>query len=432
MTDDRPRPPRLPRAPKLHKHPRSGYFSAVFYDPARTPVRKWYALHTDVEKRAMRRFIAAEDAYMAGTLDPWRPQPTAAVAEPTARLSVQAAAERYAAERLADGSWRERTADNNLTRLVAFAGSMAPGLSPAHVTASDVKRFVHAAPATGARNVRDEKRLTPGSVKSYLAILRTFFDWCVAQGHADHNPAAAVAAPRLEKRAISHLEPAQFETLLKRLRSDHALKEATGTLWSPRQVLWLADTVELAVYTGLRSGELVRLRWRDVSLPRTSSGDGDAGATAATLYVRDTARGKTKTGERPVPLVPPATELLRRLEAERTNENPDAPVLLSPDLRRGEKPINGGQLATAFKKYVLLLGFDEALTPHSLRKTCGTWLLNRGVPMEVVQRMLGHSSLVTTQGSYAQVWDRTVRRQLDAAFSEAPEVSADTSGAAAV
>jgi integrase len=405
--DSRPRPPKLNRAPKLHKHPRSGFYYSVFYDPARRPARKWYALHTDKQRLAMKRFAAVEAAWEADTLDPWRPQAGAALV--AGHVSFADAVARYVAERERKGEWRAKTSGGVRRLFEAFADTLAPALSPAHVTAADVERFVNSPPSAKAKgNVHDKARREPNTVRGYVSSFRAFFDWCVAEGYADHNPAAAVPLPRIPKKSIKHLEPAEFDHLLKTIRTEHAVQSAAGTLWAPRLVVWLADVVELAVYTGLRRGELIRLRWRDVALKA------EAGPT---LYVRNTARGKTKSGnERPVPLVPPAVELLRRLEAARTNEDPDAPVLLSPDDRRGEKPISGDTLSRTFKSAVRLAGLDEALSPHSLRKTCGTWLLNRGVEMAVVQRILGHAKLATTEGSYAQVWDRTVREQLDRAF----------------
>jgi integrase len=207
------------------------------------------------------------------------------------------------------------------------------------------------------------------------------------------------------------MDPAEFERLLKHVRSDHAERLALGSLLWPRQVLWFADVVELAVYTGLRRSELSRLRWRDVSLD----------ADSPTLYVRNTATGKTKSGnERPVPLVPPALQLLQRLQEARTNEDADAPVLLSGDPRRGPKPICGSTTAEWFKEYAQKAKLDDALTLHSTRKTCGTWLLNAGVDMAVVQHILGHSSILTTESVYTAVWDRTIREQINQASCRRP------------
>ena len=403
-------PPRPKRAPRLHK--KSGHYYAVFYDPSRRPSRKWFALKTDKKRRADKLFHQADEAYFAGTFDPWLDGKVAA--DP---VTLAAAIERYVAYRRSR-DWRESTARERQRLLDSFASSMPPGLGPDHVRQSDVEDFVRAAPAEGAGNVRDPDQRRAGTVRTYLFTLAPFFDWCVAERLAERNPAAGIEAPRVERKPVVHLEPKQFEHLVKRIRDDRMLKEATGKLrtgW-PREILWLVDAVELAVYTGLRQGELVRLRWRDVALDGSDRASGQGGPV---VHVRDTARGRTKTdaSKRTVPLVQPAVELLRRLQEERPTENDDDSVLLSPDPREGPRLISAASLRTTFKKYVRLAGLDEALTFHSLRKTCGTWLLNRGVELAVVQRILGHARQATTEAVYTEIWDSTVRRQLDEAFT---------------
>ena len=402
------RPPKPRRAPKLYKHPRTGYYSSLFYDPTRRPARKWFALQTDQKRRAMKLHQEADDAWFAGTFDPWRPA-ASVVAE---HVSLAEAIERYAEAQTRTGTWRATTAADRRRGLDRFAASMPAGLSPADVTEADIRVHVFAAPLKGAPHKRSETARQAGTHRTYLALLRPFFDWCVSRGYADTNPAAGIEAPRLARKPVSYLEPAEFERLVGEVRKDYNVKSTLGKLHvpNPRQILWLADVFELAVYTGLRRGELVRLRWRDIAI------DAQAGPT---LYVRNTAKGQTKTGdERPVPLVAPAVELLQRLAAERPNEDRDSPVLLSPDWRHGPKPIVGGSAASGFRTYADAAGIAPELSFHSLRKTCATWLLNSGVEMAVVQRILGHSSLKTTESVYATVLDRTVRTQMESAFGQ--------------
>lgn len=94
-------------------------------------------------------------------------------------------------------------------------------------------------------------------------------------------------------------------------------------------------------------------------------------------------------------------------------------MLLSHDWRHGPKPIVGGSAAGGFQTYATAAGIAPELSFHALRKTCATWLLNSGVEMAVVQRILGHSSVRTTEAVYATVLDRTVRRQMETAFGPA-------------
>ena len=414
MTHDRstalPLPPKPRRAPKLYKHPRTGYYSSLFYDPTQRPVRKWFALQTDQKRRAMKLHQEADASWFAGTFDPWRS--TAALASTAEYVSVTDAVRLYVEAQKASGKWRATTASDRQRGLERFAASLPAGISPARVTEADIRAHVFAAPLKGAPHKRSETARQAGTHRTYLALIKPFFDWCVARGYAGANPSAGIEAPRVGRKPVGYLEPAEFERLVAEVRKDYNVKISLGKLHvpNPRQILWLADVFELAVYTGLRRGELVRLRWRDVAL------EAQAGPT---LYVRNTAKGQTKTGdERPVPLVGPAVELLQRLAAERPNEDRDAPVLLSPDWRHGPKPIVGGSAASGFRTYADAAGIAPELSFHALRKTCATWLLNSGVEMVVVQRILGHSSIRTTESVYATVLDRTVRTQMESAFGQ--------------
>jgi integrase len=231
-------------------------------------------------------------------------------------------------------------------------------------------------------------------------VLRGFFSWCVERHLADRDPTADLEPAHVPSKPPEHLTVAGLRKLLDTMATDATLKRARGKV-AGREVVWLADVVELAVYTGLRRGELERLRWRDVDLD------------ALLLYVRNTARGQTKTrSERAIPLVPQAAALLQRLQGERTSEDGDAPILTSPH----GGPISARVASAAFKTYVVKAGLD-GITFHSLRKTTATWLASAGVPMQITQRVLGHTTVTTTERHYADVWTDDVRRELERAFS---------------
>jgi len=136
--------------------------------------------------------------------------------------------------------------------------------------------------------------------------------------------------------------------------------------------------IQVAVCTGLRRGELLRLRWQDIDLSN------------AVLYVRNRGTERTKSGdERAVLLAGDALDVLQRLQNDGGPEFVDS----------SERPIKADRVSRRFKFYVrkAKLRDRNRLKFHSLRHTTGSWLAMKGVPMRVIQGILGHSSVQVTE-----------------------------------
>ena len=417
--DTRRRPPKPRRAPKLYK--KGGWYYTVFYDPARRPVRKWFALQTDRKRHADKLFQQLDEAYMAGTFDPWRD--AAAKALGVTYVTLDQAVEKYHDEKLAAGDWRPKTARWKKDTLGRFVLSVPRGIGPAHVRPADVAAFVDARPDEGAHHKKDPtgQTRTAQTRRTYLAAVRNFFAWCALAGYADENPAVEVKPAKAPRGVpVEHLRPEQYAKLVEAVHKDADVKRARRRLNGPHaaQIVWAADVFDVAVMTGLRLGELHRLRWADVDL------------ASRTVYVRDTERGRTKTeaSVRDVPMVNAAAEVFERLHAARPTENARDPVLLSPDRHGGPRPISTQNASRLFRHYAKEAGLPAELHFHSLRKTFASWLASAGVPMHVIQRALGHATLRTTTDTYAGVWDSTVRSEMSRGFAAAwpaPDGSAE-------
>lgn len=151
----------------------------------------------------------------------------------------------------------------------------------------------------------------------------------------------------------------------------------------------LHDFIVLAVNTGLRRGELLNLTWTHVDFTHG----------LITLEASDT---KTRTG-RVVPINPDARAALeRRAQACRNawvfcSSTTDGPLT---DLKKS--------FATACRRAGLV-----DVTPHTLRHTCASWLVQSGIPLYEVARLLGHSAITTTQ-RYAHLAPDHLRAAVDA------------------
>jgi integrase/recombinase XerC len=209
-----------------------------------------------------------------------------------------------------------------------------------------------------------------------LAALRSFFKHLCREGVLEENPAAVVSSPRLEKRLPRYLHVKEVEDLLRQPDS------------SP---LGLRDraVLEMLYGTGARIAEIRALDMDDVDL--------EGG------FVRLT--GKRRK-ERLVPLGSYARSALVRYLSEvrpmllRAADRPGRSG--SPGSRALFLNRRGGRLSVRglrrlVDKYVRRLARERRVTPHALRHSFATHLLDNGADIRSVQEMLGHASLSTTQ-----------------------------------
>jgi integrase/recombinase XerC len=209
-----------------------------------------------------------------------------------------------------------------------------------------------------------ERGLKKTSSARKLAALRTFFRYLCREGVLEKNPARALLAPRTERRIPAHLEESEVAALL----------DVPGAGLAPSRAKAI---LELFYGTGIRCGELVGLDMDDVDM--------DA------RMVRVLGKGRK---ERIVPFGRPAADALRRYVVHREDTHPRTPALFVNK--------RGGRLTDRFVRYmlaerVLQVAGARRISPHALRHSFATHLLERGADLRAIQELLGHASLSTTQ-----------------------------------
>ena len=260
------------------------------------------------------------------------------------------------------------------------------------------------------------------TVRARIAALRSFYSYLDRTGlmvdpagGTAKNPMAAVVAPALEQRPNDFLRPIE----------DAALLEC-GSPPAERLVVWLLR------WTGLRVSEACALKLQDLDLA-----DG-----RESIVVR---KSKTAAGVRTIPLVPclrPEVEAWLATLRARGITSPQAHVLATgtggafkPTFvwrlvkRAGQRaevrPIPcqcGSRRRARHERGCPRTVSGEnlsAITPHTLRRTFGSYLLNKGLRLEVVSRLLGHSSTVVTERAYAELLGTTIRDELLAILDDA-------------
>jgi len=231
--------------------------------------------------------------------------------------------------------------------------------------------------ALGSREMRDfvieaHHRFDRRTLHNHVSGLRSFFKFWIRRGRLKRNPLAGVPLPKLEKRLPKFLTEAQMRLLLlgpQRLLSNGGIDAHTA--WRDRLAM------ELLYGGGLRVSELVALDYGAV--------DFDAGV------VRVFGKGRK---ERLAPVGRVALTVLVKFRDEFAGRStPGSPVLVNPNGRRMSVDV----VQKAVKRYLALAGLPLDLTPHKLRHSYATHLLNAGADLRLVQELLGHAQLATTQ-----------------------------------
>jgi integrase/recombinase XerD len=209
---------------------------------------------------------------------------------------------------------------------------------------------------------------SPRSISRYLSAYRQFYRWLVREGEISSDPVALIESPRTGRGLPKALTEPQVEALL-------AAPDTTTALGNRDRAM-----LELMYATGLRVSELVSLELSNLNLNQG--------------VIRVIGKGQK---ERLVPLGDEAHECLKAyLSAAR------------PQLLKGAQSDSvfvtsrkSGMTRQAFwymvKRYAAQCGISRKLSPHMLRHSFATHLLNHGADLRVVQLLLGHSDLSTTQ-----------------------------------
>jgi len=246
------------------------------------------------------------------------------------------------------------------------------------------------------------QNLSRAAVQLRFSALRTFYRFLVRHGAVAASPIRNLALPKVGKRLPKFLTRQQMADLL---AAPLKLLPARGKTEADRAAAALACRRDVAVLEtiyscGLRISELCGLVAQDIDW------------NERLLRVR----GKGKK-ERVVPIGEPALQAIQ----DYWSLLPQAPAGEFPVFLAGQKrptPVGPRHLQLRLKKYLAVAGLDPHLTPHKLRHSYATHLLDAGADLRSVQELLGHAHLVTTQ-VYTHLTTERLKRAYDAAHPRA-------------
>jgi site-specific recombinase XerD len=266
----------------------------------------------------------------------------------------------------------------DLTELASWA--TARGSEPTDLRYRDLRGFAAALSGRG---------LAKASIARKLAAVRSFFDGLVKAGAIESNPAELLPTPKREQRLPRALGRDQVAALLDRIPARTPLEIRDRAMF------------ELAYSCGLRAEEIVNLDLESIDF------EGE--------QLRVLGKGSK---ERLAPIGEPAQRALRRyLEKGRhalADQRGEPALFLSRTGRR----LSTSDVRRRLQKWVSELAMAGRISPHALRHSFATHLLEGGADLRAIQELLGHSSVTTTQ-VYTRVEPSRLRREYKRAHPRA-------------
>ncbi|MDI6775098.1 MAG: tyrosine recombinase XerC [Verrucomicrobiota bacterium] len=247
----------------------------------------------------------------------------------------------------------------------------------------------------------------PTTTGRKLAALRSFYKFLIREERVERNPFAGLRAPKRARLLPEVLSENEVIRLLEAPGKDAAAKRKARRGMGNAEAAYLAKRdaaiLEMLYSTGARVSEVAGLRHDDTDL------------LSGIVKVR----GKGKK-ERLCPLGGPACAALSEMIEAKTRRWPE-------EKRQGNMPLltnrRGGPLTTRsiqrlFKQYLAVAGLNAEMSPHALRHSFATHMLDRGADLRSVQELLGHASLSTTQ-IYTHVTVERLKRVYEEAHPRA-------------
>jgi integrase/recombinase XerC len=216
----------------------------------------------------------------------------------------------------------------------------------------------------------NEKSYSKATIARKLATLRSFYKFLVKRGRISSNPVELVRTPKQDKKLPKFLEYEEVKRLLETPPTDNWLGARDRAI------------LETLYSTGIRVSELVALNMDDVDF------------LGEVIHVR----GKGKK-ERIAPIGASALQVIQhymefRNRRAQNNEKFDSRVLF---VNKHGRRLSTRSVRRKMDKYIKMAGLDPAISPHTLRHSFATHMLNNGADLRSVQELLGHQSLTTTQ-----------------------------------
>jgi integrase/recombinase XerD len=232
----------------------------------------------------------------------------------------------------------------------------------------------------------ERKGYSPTSRRRIISAIRSFYKFLFEEGEVNYNPVIGVESPKVWRKFPDILSISEIKSILEapNVNTYEGIRDKA--------------ILELLYATGMRISEIINLKLNEVDLNN--------------LTVKCVGKG---TKERIIPINKIAKEWINKYLEVREKLNSDSIYLFLNYL--GKKFSRTG-MWKVIKKYFLLAGIKRKVTPHTLRHTFATHMLQGGADLKSVQAMLGHADISTTE-IYTHI-DRNYLKEVHAKYHPRP------------
>lgn len=251
-----------------------------------------------------------------------------------------------------------------------------------------------------SHRTKQGKPLSPKTIRHCYCTLNLILGDAVKDGYLRDNPATKAEIPKLVKHKVDALSKEEVQVFVT------ALNELP---------LQLKTMYMLLLTTGMRRGECAGLMWQHISIEnRLISVEQNVTYTAKDGV--QIGLPKTGTGIRMIPITETVSGLLKEYRTEMEQSGTYVMnMYLFHSAKSMYKPQNPTYITKHMKRFMKRVGLPD-MSPHDLRHTCATLMLQNGADIKSVQDMLGHSDASTTLNFYAKSDIQTMRQSADKAF----------------
>jgi integrase/recombinase XerD len=247
----------------------------------------------------------------------------------------------------------------DLEKLCLFLEDNAVNTSPIAIDADLIKQFIYEV----------AKKVAPRSQARIISGLRSFFDYLIFEAYRTTNPTDLLETPKIGKKLPDTLRQDEIDALICAIDLSHAQGERNKTI------------LETMYSCGLRVSEAINLKISDLFFEEG--------------FIRVLGKGNK---ERYVPIHEAAQKYITRYQKEiRSHTQPSKDFEDTLFLNRRGKGLTRQMIFMILKNLAFKIDLKKKISPHTLRHSFATHLLQNGADLRAIQQMLGHESITTTE-----------------------------------
>lgn len=266
------------------------------------------------------------------------------------------------------------------------------------VSSQHIEKYIHY--LRNEYKTSQNATLSPKTIKHHYCLLNSVFEHAVRTENISTNPVEKVETPKLVRHRVESLSKGEVSVFIKELEK----------LPLKQKVMYM-----ILLTTGIRRGECFGLKWKDIdlehkliSIERNVSYTSKAGIVVGLP--------KTNTGIRIIPITDKLMQFLSEYKQSQSRSmHSEMEMFLFPSNTSPYEPQDPTYITKHMSRFMKQIGLPQ-MSPHDLRHTCASLLLQSGADIKSVQDILGHADASTTLNFYVKSDIDTIRSATQKAF----------------